>query len=96
MKWENIKTKCAKAAYSYIMAEYSEYGPLAYALTIHRLEKGKMKSREFKKECANQVFDAIMRWDIRQWKSLQDAFPTTFPKGSFSVELREEWELIQK
>lgn len=85
-KWENIKKACAEKAYNEVYrAQIGEIGALITAVSMRvTLVQGYRESRQHDKirqELANQVYDTIMNWDVRSFKSLQQLYPEQFPKG---------------
>jgi hypothetical protein len=96
MKWETITTNVARKVYSEIKTNLTANGGLlgvcALLEHINSAHKGSFKMRD---EVANEVYDAIKRWDIRSYAKLKEFFPKQFPKRVSSIALTDKgWELL--
>jgi ABC-type multidrug transport system fused ATPase/permease subunit len=95
-KWNTIKKACAKEAFSAITSAtlIGELGAMISVVSMRvTLVQGYRESRQHDKvrnTLANQVYDAIMNWDVRSFESLRDLYPKHFPKGKLTAYMRDD------
>jgi hypothetical protein len=102
MNWEKVKENIAREAYTSIQKHNihcNNSNLLTCLLMARDIETGKkLPSVKRVQYFADQVFETIMRWDIRSASKLQEVFPQWFPKRlgkGFVIEQTEKgWELI--
>lgn len=99
MKFEKIKENIANMVYNQI--KNNSYmddlcGLLALCAMNEQIEGTHKGSCKMRADLANQIYDVIIKWDVRNYKTLQNQFPKQFPKNIIGIDLTDNgWELIK-
>ena len=108
-KWEALKARIARDQYSKVRSAFDfEAGTAALLAVLGKVEKGVSLRENWAhrlQELADEVYDRIMRWDVRCAGKLFEVFPGYLPKNhegrSFQAELLDneagddcDWVLI--
>jgi len=96
MKWETITNNVAHQVFSEIKSTSNVAGIMGITSLVEHL-KGthSLSTHAGRNVFANEVYDAIKRWDIRNYNKLKEFFPKYFPKNVSRIELTDNgWELI--
>jgi hypothetical protein len=95
-KWNTIKKACAKEAFNAITAAalIGELGAMISIVSMRvTLVQGYRESRQHDKVraiLADQVYNAIMNWDVRSFESLRKLYPKQFPKGKLTAYMQDD------
>lgn len=98
MKFETLKTNCARSIYNNYT---NEFFSCALIESVSRMNKSEKRHNTITtaQELKNEAYNMIMRTDIRNIKSLSDQFPNIVPSwiksGHYVAELSDNgWELF--
>lgn len=93
MKWEKIKDNCIRYSFNQIDLNVGEFALVSARILINN-EKY-LKSRDRKVVLAKEIEKVISNWDIRNFESLRNLFPSCFPKkNKLTISYNDYWELI--
>jgi len=95
-KWDTIKKACAREAFNAITTTVliGDVGAMISIVSMRvTLVQGYRESRQHDKVrdiLADQVYNAIMNWDVRSFESLRKLYPKQFPKGNLTAYMQDD------